>query len=117
MRKFRTSAVALATAAAVSISGVSVASAQSSFGGSSMTQIGKEKEAWVPDEDGNPVVTEDEQATGNDLFGDEVHDDANPQWAIDWREGAKILGITSLVGAIIGGINYLKYTGVLPYYP
>lgn len=115
MRKIRTSAVALATAAAVSVSGASVASAQSSFFGSSASQLGYEKEAWEYDENGNPVVTEDNLVTGNDLLGDEKHDEVNPQWAIDWRNGTIALAVTSVIGAVIGGINYLKYTGVLPY--
>lgn len=115
MRKFRTSAVAIATAAALSITGASVASAQSSFAGSStLTQLGKEWGAWKDSPEG-PVVEDDNVVTGDDLLGDETHDDVNPEWAIKWRDATKLLGLTSIIGAIIGGINYLKYTGVLPY--
>lgn len=115
MRKFRTSAVAIATAAALSITGASVASAQSSFSGSSLTQIGKDWGAWSEGPNGETVVETDDQVVGDNLLGDETHDDVNPEWAIKWRDATKLLGLTSIIGAIIGGINYLKYTGVLPY--
>ena len=122
MRNFRTAAVAAATAVTVAFGGVAVASAESStanestgssLSSSSFTQKGKEWGAWTPGEDGKPVVTADNQVTGEDMFGKETSKDI-PEWASNWKKGATALGITSIVGAIIGAYNYAVYTGIVP---
>lgn len=115
MRNFRTAAVALATAATVTVSGVSVASAATgvadttnentvssefSSHGSSLWEIGEGLEA-------------DREVTGEDLFGKETTDDA-PAWATEWVNLTIVAGVATLAGAAIGVVNYLKYTGVLP---
>lgn len=122
MRNFRTAAVAAATAVAVAFGGTAVASAESennnestsSFSSSSsLTQLGKEWGAWEEDEDGKPVVTADNQVTGEDLFGAETSDSI-PDWASYWKKGATALGISSVIGAIIGAYNYAVYNGIIP---
>lgn len=122
MRNFRTAAVAAATAVTVAFGGTAVASAESSttnentgssLSSSSLTQLGKEWGAWTPDEDGKPVVTADNQVTGEDMFDKETSENI-PDWASKWKKGAAALGITSIVGAIIGAYNYAVYNGIVP---
>ena len=122
MRNFRTAAVAAATAVTVAFGGTAVASAEtlstnenttSSSSSSSLTQLGKDWGAWTEGEDGKPVVTPDNQVTGEDMFGTETSEDI-PEWASNWKKGATALGITSIVGAIIGAYNYAVYTGIVP---
>ena len=122
MRNFRTAAVAAATAVTVAFGGTAVASAEtpstnenttSSSSSSSLTQLGKEWGAWTPGKDGKPVVTPDNQVTGEDMFGTETSENI-PEWASNWKKGATALGITSIVGAIIGAYNYAVYNGIVP---
>ncbi|WP_299038886.1 hypothetical protein [uncultured Corynebacterium sp.] len=123
MRNFRTAAVAAATAVTVAFGGTAVASAEtpstnenttsSSSSSSSLTQLGKDWRAWTEGEDGKPVVTPDDQVTGEDMFGTETSENI-PEWASNWKKGATALGITSIVGAIIGAYNYAVYTGIVP---
>ena len=123
MRNFRTAAVAAATAVTVAFGGTAVASAESSAtnenttssssSSSSLTQLGKDWGAWSEGEDGKPVVEADDQVTGEDMFGKEVAKDI-PEWASNWKKGATALGITSVIGAIIGAYNYAVYNGIIP---
>ena len=123
MRNFRTAAVAAATAVTVAFGGTAVASAESSAtnenttssssSSSSFTQQGKKKGAWSEGEDGKPVVKPENQVTGEDMFGTETSDNI-PEWASDWKKGATALGITSVIGAIIGAYNYAVYNGIIP---
>ena len=123
MRNFRTAAVAAATAVTVAFGGTAVASAESSAtnenttssssSSSSLTQLGKDWGAWSEGEDGKPVVEADDQVTGEDMFGKEVAKDI-PEWASNWKKAATALGITSVIGAIIGAYNYAVYNGIIP---
>ena len=122
MRNFRTAAVAAATAVTVAFGGTAVASAESSStnenttsssSSSSFTQLGKKKGAWSEGEDGKPVVKPENQVTGEDMWGTEISENI-PEWASDWKKGATALGITSVVGAIIGAYNYAVYNGIIP---
>ena len=122
MRNFRTAAVAAATAVTVAFGGTAVASAEtpstnenttSSSSSSSFTQMGKKKGAWSEGEDGKPVVKPENQVTGEDMWGTEISENI-PEWASDWKKGATALGITSIVGAIIGAYNYAVYNGIVP---
>lgn len=122
MRNFRTAAVAAATAVTVAFGGTAVASAESSStnenttsfsSSSSLTQLGKKKGAWSEGEDGKPVVKPENQVTGEDMFGTETSEDI-PEWASNWKKGATALGITSVIGAIIGAYNYAVYNGIIP---
>ncbi|MDV2416121.1 hypothetical protein [Corynebacterium tuberculostearicum] len=123
MRNFHTAAVAAATAVTVAFGGTAVASAAdssstnenttSSSSSSSFTQMGKKKGAWSEGEDGKPVVKPENQVTGEDMFGKETSETI-PEWASDWKKGATALGITSVIGAIIGAYNYAVYNGIIP---
>ena len=121
--RIRNAAIAGATALAVAFGGTAVASAESSAtnenttssssSSSSLTQLGKDWGAWSEGEDGKPVVEADDQVTGEDMFGKEVAKDI-PEWASNWKKGATALGITSVIGAIIGAYNYAVYNGIIP---
>ena len=122
MRNFRTAAVAAATAVTVAFGGTAVASAESSStnenttsssSSSSFTQLGKKKGAWSEGEDGKPVVKPENQVTGEDMWGTEISENI-PEWASDWKKGANALGITSVIGAIIGAYNYAVHNGIIP---
>ena len=123
MRNFRTAAVAAATAVTVAFGGTAVASAAessstnenttSSSSSSSFTQLGKKKGAWSEGQDGKPVVKPENQVTGEDMWGTEISETI-PEWASDWKKGATALGITSVIGAIIGAYNYAVYNGIIP---
>ena len=121
MRNFRTAAVAAATAVTVAFGGTAVASAAtentnegSSFSSSSsLTQLGKKWGAWEEGKDGKPVVTPDNQVTGEDMFDTETSDKI-PDWASYWKKGTIALGVSSVIGAIIGAYNYAVYNGIIP---
>ena len=129
MRNVRTAAVAAATALTVGLAGTSVATAQdtdvetgtqettssnlsSSAGGSSLSAIGHDQEAWQYDDEGNPVVENENLAYGTDMFGETQAE--GPAWAENWKDGTIVAIIGSILGAIIGAVNLGKYTGLLP---
>lgn len=140
MRNFRKAAVAAATALTVGLAGTSVATAQSSTENPENTEtngaVQVEKgdaqhdrtagpdvptgsSVWaithnlfgdqeVYDEDGNPTTV-----TGQDLLGEEKAENI-PNWAENWRTLGIVGAVGTLVGAIIGIINALRYQGILP---
>lgn len=124
MRKFRTAAVAAATAFSLTIAGTGVAAAEddaaetntsstSSIGTSS--QIGADKGAWTPNEEtGDPEIRGEHQVIGTDLLGSSEAE-GNPQWSEDWKKIAYVGVAGSIIGAIVAGINWLKFQGILPY--
>ena len=122
MKRMTRTLTAVALSGALALGGTAVASAESSttnentgssLSSSSLTQLGKEWGAWTPGEDGKPVVTADNQVTGEDMFSKETSENI-PDWASKWKKGAAALGITSIVGAIIGAYNYAVYNGIVP---
>ena len=122
MRNFRTAAVAAATAVTVAFGGTAVASAESSStnenttsfsSSSSLTQLGKKWGAWEADKDGKPVVNRDNKVTGEDMWGEET-DPNMPEWASKWKTGVITLGVSSVIGAIIGAYNYAVYNHIIP---
>jgi len=124
MRKFRTAAVAAATAFSLTIAGTGVAAAEddaaetntsstSSIGTSS--QIGADKGASTPNEEtGDPEIRGEHQVIGTDLLGSSEAE-GNPQWSEDWKKIAYVGVAGSIIGAIVAGINWLKFQGILPY--
>lgn len=116
MRNFRTAAVALATAATVSVAGISAASAAPGVAenetpqhtvSSALSSNGLDVPAVGADLNAGTEVK------GTDLFGTDT--DPQPAWAVEWANLTLVAGIATVVGAVIGAVNYLKYTGVLPY--
>lgn len=127
MRKFRNATIAAATAVSLTFAGTTIASAQDGDDvqedtsvrlSSGSSALGFDLGAWSEqDEDEDnpeaPIIRDEDQASGGDLFGDETGD--NPQWAETWRDFTTLGVVGAVVGAVIGGINWLKYQGILPY--
>lgn len=80
---------------------------------SSFTQLGKKWGAWEEGEDGKPVVNPDNKVTGEDMWGKET-DPNMPEWASKWKKGAIALGVSSVIGAIIGAYNFAVYNNIIP---
>ncbi len=144
MRNFRTAAVAAATAVTVAFGGTVVASAETANtnegtststentnegtssnedsssaknskegSSSSLTQLGKKWGAWEADENGKAVVNPDNKVTGEDMWGKET-DPNMPEWASKWKTGVITLGVSSVIGAIIGAYNFAVYNNIVP---
>ncbi|MTD97060.1 hypothetical protein [Corynebacterium guaraldiae] len=144
MRNFRTAAVAAATAVTVAFGGTVVASAETANtnegtststentnegtssnedsssaknskegSSSSLTQLGKKWGAWEEGEDGKAVVKPDNKVTGEDMWGKET-DPNMPEWASKWKTGVITLGVSSVIGAIIGAYNFAVYNNIVP---
>ncbi len=122
MRKFRNAAIAAATAVSLTFAGTTIASAQETDEGvrlsSGSSAFGFDLGAWSlqgEDEEnpGAPIIRDEDQVTGGDLLGDVTADD-NPQWAESWKSLTTIGIVGSIIGAIIGGVNWLKFQGILP---
>lgn len=123
MRNFRTAAVAAATALTVTFSGTAIASAEdndsvdtkSSSIGSLSSQWGKDLGAWTEGEDGKPVVKDENQASGTDLFGKNQADRKDlPDWSLLFKDATIAGGVLSLVGGLIAAYNYAVFNGILP---
>ncbi|AGF72755.1 hypothetical protein [Corynebacterium halotolerans] len=130
MRKFRNAAIATATAVSLTFAGTTIAAAQDGDDvqdvqedssvrlSSGSSALGHDLGAWSEqDEDEenpeDPIIRDDDQASGSDLLGEETGE--NPQWAEIWRDFTALGVVGAVVGAVIGGINWLKYQGILPY--
>ncbi|MEX3513922.1 MULTISPECIES: hypothetical protein [unclassified Corynebacterium] len=123
MRNFRTAAVAAATALTVAFSGTAIASAEdnvsketkSSSIGSLSSQWGKDLGAWTEGEDGKPVVKDENQVTGDALFGEHQ---ADREDIVDWgnlfKDATIAGGVLTLVGGLIAAYNYAVFNGILP---
>ncbi|QGU03517.1 hypothetical protein [Corynebacterium comes] len=114
MHKFRRAAIAAATVVSVSLAGTGVAVADdSSLSFPTSSELGYERDAYSI-EDGKAVIADENQITGQDGFG-EVQAKDQPAWFTDWKDAVATLGLTTLLGAVIGLVNWLKFQGILPY--
>ncbi|MFP7364592.1 hypothetical protein SFC07_02245 [Corynebacterium callunae] len=121
MRKFRNSAIALVSAAAITLGGVSAASAQetnnqtvesesesgSSFGSSSFGS------SWS---DYSDEYEGDQEGYGVDGFGSSRTDSGEdvPRWLSAWGKVFDVLIVGSVLGMIVFPVvNYLKYNGII----
>lgn len=124
MRSFRTMAVAVATAAAVTLTGTTVASAQSSDQDTSATGVQGEPHApsndseffdsFEQDGERTPDQEDDRDFIGHDAFGDETRWDKVNNAAKTWIAVTYAGLIGTVIGGIIGAVNWLKYNGILP---
>lgn len=139
MRKFRTAAVAAATAVAVSFTGITAASAQdadhqnsnSSFvEGSSVLSSERGQEVLSSDSDEFPTLSSKfgelmnagEDVSGTEFLGsakgnqEDNGDTTNPGWARLWRDGNIVAAIGTVVGGAIAAYNYGVYNGYFPHF-
>ena len=133
MRKFRNAALAAATATALTFGGTSVAVAeegtQAPKAQTSSTFIsGSTRNADGDAPLGDIIKTffqegpkgvgkltgADQQADFTKLWGANVDDEGQPQWALLWRDGVNWLGLLSGIGIVIALGNAALHEGLLP---
>ena len=122
MRNFRTAAVAAATAVSVAFGGTAIASAEENNRDNFAETLSSTTKDVQNDKGEYPTLSSkwgahtesDEPAFGANLFGKRIDDSVNPTWSTLWRDGTAALGITSVIGAIIGAYNYAVYNGIIP---
>ena len=130
MRKFRNSAIAIVSAAAISLGGMTVAAAQGTDELDN-TEITQTQET---EDDSNPGLIEmissngstaskwgqdlnaDESGYGIDAFGSSRDDSGEPvpRWLRAWENVFDILTIGGILGVVVFPIiNFLKYNGII----
>lgn len=130
MRKFRNSAIAIVSAAAISLGGMTVATAQDTdeLDNTGITQTQE------TEDDSNPGLIEmissngstaskwgqdlnaDESGYGTDAFGSSRDDSGEPvpRWLRAWENAFDILTIGGILGVVVFPIiNFLKYNGII----
>lgn len=130
MRKFRNSAIAIVSAAAISLGGMTVATAQDTdeLGNTEITQTQE------TEDDSNPGLIEmissngstawkwgqdlnaDEPGVGTDGFGSSRDDSGQPvpRWLRAWENLFDTLTVGSVLGMVVFPIiNFLKYNGII----
>ena len=130
MRKFRNSAIAIVSAAAISLGGMTAATAQDT---DDLENVGTTQTQETED-DSNPGLIEmissngstaskwgqdlnaDEPGVGTDGFGSSRDDSGEPvpRWLRAWENVFDTLTVGSILGMIVFPvINFLKYNGII----
>lgn len=125
MRKFRNSAIAIVSAAAISLGGMTAATAQdgdtdqetpivetTADPGLSSMLSSNGSTAWKWGEDLNA----DEPGYGVDAFGSSRDDSGNdvPRWLRAWERAFDIVTVGGVLGMFVFPvINFLKYNGII----
>ena len=125
MRKFRNSAIAIVSAAAISLGGMTAATAQdgdtdqetpivetTADPGLSSMISSNGSTAWKWGEDLNA----DEPGYGVDAFGSSREDSGNdvPRWLRAWERAFDIVTVGGVLGMFVFPvINFLKYNGII----
>lgn len=135
MRKFRNSAIAIVSAAAISLGGMTAAAAQDTdeLDTNETTQT-LETEAPESEDNSNPGLIEmissngstawkwgqdlnaDEPGYGTDGFGSSRDDSGEPvpRWLRAWENLFDTLTVGSILGIVVFPIiNFLKYNGII----
>lgn len=125
MRKFRNSAIAIVSAAAISLGGMTAATAQDDDTDQETTIVDTTADpglssmissngstAWKWGEDLNA----DEPGYGVDAFGSSREDSGNdvPRWLRAWERAFDIVTVGGVLGMFVFPvINFLKYNGII----
>jgi len=132
MRKFRNAALAAATATAVAFGGTAVASAEqtaeptgtsSTFtSGSSVeggASFGEILGAFFTDglHGVGKITGGDQEADMDNVWGKEVVDTENPQWALLWRDAVNWTALAAGLGLVFAAGNWALHEGYLPQIP
>lgn len=133
MRKFRNAALAAATATAVAFGGTAVASAEQTGtpdGGSSTFTSGSSKDKGDTEfkkvlgaffEGGSSKVGDvtggDKSVEIDNVWGKEVVDSKNAQWARIWRDAVNWTALAAGLGLVIAAGNAALHEGLLPQIP
>ena len=134
MRKFRNSAIAIVSAAAISLGGMTAAAAQNDELDTNETTQTLETEAPESEDNSNPGLIEmissngstaskwgqdlnaDEPGVGTDGFGSSRDDSGEPvpRWLRAWENLFDTLTVGSVLGMVVFPIiNFLKYNGII----
>lgn len=134
MRKFRNSAIAIVSAAAISLGGMTAAAAQNDELDTNETTQTLETEAPESEDNSNPGLIEmissngstaskwgedlnaDEPGHGTDGFGSSRDDSGEPvpRWLRAWENLFDTLTVGSILGIVVFPIiNFLKYNGII----
>lgn len=134
MRKFRTAAVAAATAATIAFAGTTVASAAEAVEGSGLTeqQVQEELQKDATSSEMSSALSSegegslssklggvaDGNITGNgaDAFGSTKNESQVPQWLDLWRGGTIAMVAAAAVSTAVAGYNYAVFSGMIPDY-
>lgn len=118
MRKFRNTAIALVSAAAITLGGVTAATAQEdatppAAEAETTSPSGSSGSSW---NDYNEEYEGDQEGYGIDGFGssrDDSEEEA-PRWLETWGKVFDALTITSVLGLVVFPVvNFLKYNGLI----
>lgn len=108
MHKLRNAVIAGAAAVALTLGGTAVAGAEEtvedngsfsapSFGSSGgSSALGDNTEA-------------DDRGTGEDALGEEIDEEATPEWLGIWRDLTTVAGVGTILGAIVGIFNFFQF--------
>lgn len=130
MRKFRNSAIAIVSAAAISLGGITAASAQDVDVDLDL-EAGVTVEETTEDEPGlfdmvssngstawkwGEDLNADEEGYGTDAFGSSRDDSGEevPRWLRAWEKAFDVISVGSVLGLVVFPIvNFLKYNGII----
>lgn len=109
MRKIRNVAIAGATALALTFGGVSAATAEENDGenvslSSQLSSVPTGGSSAFGD-----ANEADDRGTGEDALGEETDDEATPEWLGKWRDLTTLAGLGTVLGAIIGAVNFFQF--------
>lgn len=117
MRKFRNTAIALVSAAAITLGGVTAATAQEDTTPPAETETsslsGSSGSSWA---DYHDEYEGDKEGYGIDGFGSSRDDSGEevPRWLETWGKVFDALTVTSVLGLVVFPVvNFLKYNGVI----
>lgn len=118
MRKFRNTAIALVSAAAITLGGVTAATAQEdapppAAETETTSPSGSSGSSW---NDYNEEYEGDQEGYGIDGFGSSRDDSGEevPRWLETWGKVFDALTITSVLGLVVFPVvNFLKYNGLI----
>lgn len=110
MRKLRNSALAAATAVAVTFGGSAVATAQPA---DEPQNVNLSSALSAGSSGGSSALGDategDQTGTGNDALGEEKVPEETPEWLQIWRDLTSLAGIGTVIGGIIGAVNLFNF--------
>ncbi|MGC2863612.1 hypothetical protein ACMG4H_01915 [Corynebacterium glutamicum] len=116
MRKFRNTAIALVSAAAISLGGVTAATAQEAETPVAETTDDKSFSSGSSWNDYHDEYEGEKEGYGIDGFGSSRDDsgEESPKWLDTWGNVFSVLTFTSILGTLVfPAINFLKYNGII----
>ncbi|ANE04278.1 hypothetical protein [Corynebacterium crudilactis] len=118
MRTFRNAAIAMVSAAALTMGSVTAVSAQTENNDETVVETTEDKapSSSFTSSDYNEEYEGDQDGYGVDGFGSSKDDSGNevPRWLETWGQVFDVLTFTSVLGVVVFPIvNFLKYNGII----